>query len=137
MGEARYLLDTSVYSQPLKARPLWKVLERWQSEGDEACAVCGVVAAEVEYGLHRSGSVKRWRMYREELLGRLEIVSVGFGVWRRFAEMRARQQAAGQTVDDFDLLIAATALEHELIVATLNVCHFSMVEGLRWEDWGG
>jgi tRNA(fMet)-specific endonuclease VapC len=135
MSEARYLLDTSVYSQPLKARPLWKVLERWQSEGDKACAVCGVVVAEVEYGLHRSGSVKRWRMYRDELLGRLKIVPMDSGVWRRFAETRARQQSAGQTMDDFDLLIAATALEHGLIVATLNVRHFSMIAGLIWEDW--
>jgi hypothetical protein len=33
-------------------------------------------------------------------------------------------------MDDFDLLIAATALEHGLIVATLNVRHFSMIAGL-------
>jgi predicted nucleic acid-binding protein len=38
-------------------------------------------------------------------------------------------------MDDFDLLIAATALEHGLIVATLNVRHFSMIAGLSWEDW--
>ena len=137
MIEARYLLDTSVYSQALRARPDWAVLRRWQEEGDAACAVCGVVVAEVEYGLHRHPSPKRWRIYREELLGRLQTVPMHTGVWRRFANMRVRQETAGRSVDDFDLLIAATAVEYDLTVATLNCRHFSLVEGLRWENWAG
>jgi len=132
----KYLLDTSVYSQPLKAHPLIPVLDRWQREGDSACVTCGVVVAEIEYGMHRSGSDKRWRSYREELVGRLPVVGMGIEVWRRFAAMRFAQEALGRIVEDFDLLIAATAVEHDLIVATLNARHFSMVEGLRWEDWG-
>lgn len=49
--------------------------------------------------------------------------------------MKARQQRIGATVDDFDLAIAATAMTHDLTVATLNAKHFKLVQGLKWEDW--
>jgi predicted nucleic acid-binding protein len=55
--------------------------------------------------------------------------------WSKFAVMKARQQALGCPIDDLDLLIAASAIQHGLILATLNSRHFSLVEGLRWEDW--
>jgi predicted nucleic acid-binding protein len=36
---------------------------------------------------------------------------------------------------DFDLLIAATALYHQLVLATLNARHFDGISSLRVEDW--
>lgn len=36
---------------------------------------------------------------------------------------------------NFDLLIAATALSHRLILATLNARHFDGIPGLHVEDW--
>jgi tRNA(fMet)-specific endonuclease VapC len=49
--------------------------------------------------------------------------------------MRATLEKAGKRVPDLDLLIAATAQTHDLIVATLNVRHFSLIADLPVEDW--
>ena len=49
--------------------------------------------------------------------------------------MKARQHQLGSPIADLDLLIAAVAVQHDLILATLNARHFSLIEGLRWEDW--
>ena len=49
--------------------------------------------------------------------------------------MKARQDALGKPVPDMDLLIAATAVQHNLILATLDTNHFALIEGLRWENW--
>jgi tRNA(fMet)-specific endonuclease VapC len=38
-------------------------------------------------------------------------------------------------IGQFDILIAAIALEHNLIVVTNNSIHFSRVAGLQIEDW--
>jgi len=38
-------------------------------------------------------------------------------------------------MDPYDLLIAATALEHQLTLVTHNVREFRRVEGLVVEDW--
>ena len=36
-----------------------------------------------------------------------------------------------------DMLIAATALAHDLVLVTRNVKEFGRVPGLRWVDWEG
>ncbi len=41
----------------------------------------------------------------------------------------------GITVNVPDLLIAATALEFDYTVATHNTSHFSVVPGIRLQDW--
>jgi predicted nucleic acid-binding protein len=131
-----YLLDTSVFSQPLRRKPIQPALERWRNTGDPRCRVSIVSIGEVEWGLHLENHPVRWEKYRRLLEGRLQVLAADEDVWRRFAEMKARQQKAGHPVADFDLLIAATARVHQLIVATLNHADFSRVEGVAWENWG-
>ena len=38
-------------------------------------------------------------------------------------------------IDDFDILIAATAIKHGLTVVTDNLKHFSRIDGLTIENW--
>lgn len=131
----RYLLDTSVYSQPLRRRPVMTALERWQEVGDEACAIAQVTVGEVEWGLHYEDNPQRWEKYTALLQDRLHTYETSAGVWSLFARMKARQQKLGEPVSDLDLLIAATAKEQGLTVATLNSRDFSRIEGLAWENW--
>jgi len=132
---ARYLLDTSVFSQPLRKSPVLRALERWRDTGDAACGVSAVSVAEVEFGLHLEDRLERWEKYRSLVEGRLEVVPTDVGVWQEFARRKARQQVLGRVVADLDLLIAATAAHHGLIVATLNSKDFRRLEGVAWEDW--
>jgi predicted nucleic acid-binding protein len=131
----RYLLDTSVFSQPLRRRPVLAALEHWRSVGDHKCAVSIVGVAEVEFGLHLEGRPERLDKYRTILAGRLEVIPTDERVWNEFARRKARQQLLGLPVHDLDLLIAACAICHGLTVATLNVGDFSNIEGCAWEDW--
>ena len=130
-----YLLDTSVYSQPLRNEPVESALLRWKSAGDAACCVSVVSIAEVEWGLHHEGQARRVKRYRDLLLDRLPTVQTTEDIWRQFAFLKARQQRLGAPVADLDLLIAATAQRHRLIVATLNIRDFARIEGVAWEDW--
>ncbi|MBI4027754.1 MAG: type II toxin-antitoxin system VapC family toxin [Verrucomicrobia bacterium] len=57
------------------------------------------------------------------------------GLFEAKAKLYARERKAGRTRPDFDLLIAATAKAHNLILATLNIRHFAAIEGLAVEDW--
>ena len=41
----------------------------------------------------------------------------------------------GRPVATADLLIAATALIHDLTMVTHNIDHFAHVPGLRTQDW--
>jgi len=131
----KYLLDTSVYSQPLRRNPVIRALEHWEASGDAACKVSVVSLAEVEFGLHLEGSPNRQQRYENLLKGRLEVISTDSGVWQEFAIRKARQQILGMPVSDLDLLIASSAILHQLTVATINARDFAKIEGCMWEDW--
>lgn len=131
----RYLLDTSVYSQPLRRKPVEAALVRWKEAGDSACAISAVTAAEVEYGLQLEDRPRRREKFLVLLQGRLPVLATDDAVWMEFARRKAQQKKTGREIADLDLLIAATALVHRRTVATLNTRDFSSVEGLAWEDW--
>ena len=132
-----YLLDTSVYSQPLRRKPVFEALQRWQAFGDSSCKVSIVSIAEVEFGLHLEGSESRRQRYDALLKGRLEVIPTDPPIWHAFAKRKARQQILGRPVSDLDLLIASCAIHHQFTVATLNSRDFSKIEGCVWEDWSG
>lgn len=129
------MLDTSVYSQPLRRKPVEAALQRWKEVGDRACAISAVTAAEVEYGLVLENRPVLREKFECLVEGRLPVLETDAAVWMEFARRKAAQQAAGRALADLDLLIAATAIVHRLTVATLNVRDFRAVEGLACEDW--
>lgn len=51
------------------------------------------------------------------------------------ADLYALLHQEGQLVSDADILIAATALQHNLILVTENVNHFHRIPGLSIESW--
>ncbi len=77
----RYLLDTSVYSQPLKPKPVEAALERWQKLGDSACAISRVTVAEIEWGLHKKRSERLWAGYRRDMAGAVAVLETDELVW--------------------------------------------------------
>jgi tRNA(fMet)-specific endonuclease VapC len=131
----KYLLDTSVYSQPLRRSPVMPALRRWDDAGDERCVISVVCRAETEWGLLKSPDHRRDQRYESLLKDRLIMLESDAECWKIFSVMKARQVPTGRIVGDLDLLIAATARRHDCIVATLNPSEFSKIEGIRWEDW--
>ena len=54
---------------------------------------------------------------------------------RTAAYIRADLRRLGEPIGAYDLLIAAQALRHDLLVITADIGAFSRVKGLRWENW--
>lgn len=52
-----------------------------------------------------------------------------------FISEKARLQKDGKVIDDFDLLIGATAVSFDLIMVTNNINHFNRIKHLKLEDW--
>jgi predicted nucleic acid-binding protein len=51
------------------------------------------------------------------------------------ADLYALLYQTGQLISDADILIAATALKHDLVRVTENVNHFQRIPGLVIERW--
>lgn len=84
-----------------------------------------ITRVEVVRGL-RSGE----RRATERLLGAVRWVPVDEAIARRAGEVGRRYRRSHRGLATADLIIAATALELDLALATLNVRHFPMLPGL-------
>jgi tRNA(fMet)-specific endonuclease VapC len=52
-----------------------------------------------------------------------------------YATEKAQLATSGKTIDDFDLLIGATALANNMILVTDNEKHFKNIQGIKVENW--
>jgi len=52
-----------------------------------------------------------------------------------YAAEKARLKKSGNILDDFDLLIGATAISNDLTLITKNVSDFERLTSIQIEDW--
>jgi predicted nucleic acid-binding protein len=130
-----HLLDTSVYCQPLRKKPVPAVVARWKTLGDSALCISVLCEAEILQGLEAKDSPALWERYGKLLEGRLPVLDLTLAVARAYASMAGPLIRGGRPRPVVDLLIAATAKSSGLVLATLNPRHFEGLEGLAVEDW--
>lgn len=63
------------------------------------------------------------------------MLPVSEAIFDRAAQLWGNAQNGGNPCGDADLLIAATALEYNLVLVTGNFRHFTWIAGLKLEDW--
>jgi tRNA(fMet)-specific endonuclease VapC len=95
-------------------------------------AIC---LAETLQGLRQRESQKYWRRYRELLENQYPVLSFNTSVADAFSIVSADMRRQGKPKPVLDLMIAATACCHGLVLATLNARDFSDIPGLTVEDW--
>jgi predicted nucleic acid-binding protein len=64
-------------------------------------------------------------------LARLTLVPLDDAVMEIFARTRGELRRDGRLIPDLDLLIAATAIHHDLTLVTRNVRHFGRIHALQ------
>ena len=93
-----------------------------------------VSAAELWEGAFFSRDPKRSQETLEAFLSGVDILGLDEEICKRFGQLRGSMRKLGQTIGDFDLLIAATALRHNLTLLTNNRKHFEGIAGLKTES---
>lgn len=131
----KILLDTSVYSQPIKKRPLSTVIAHWKEHPESDFAVSAICELEVLYGVTAANIPSLSFAYEKILKGRFPVLPFDADCAARYAQLQAGFTKSGNTRPTFDLMIAATALVHDLELATCNAADFQGIPGLRITDW--
>lgn len=93
-----------------------------------------VSLAELYEGMYYSTDPDGNERDLNDFLRGVTIIGVDVDTCKLFGRARGRLRAASRTVGDFDLMIGAVALQHNLILMTDNRRHFELIEGLRLES---
>lgn len=128
-----YMLDTNICIYVINARPP-AVLARFRQERLGSISVSSVTAAELAFGVAKSGSIRN----REALalfLAPLEILPFDASAIWHYGDLRATLERRGEPIGALDTMIAAHALASNTILVTNNIREFDRVPGLRLENW--
>lgn len=122
----KYLVDANVLSEATRPRPNAAVVD-WLRRHEREIVVDPVILGEIRFGIlllpkgKRRSSLERWF---DAGVKRLQCLHWEAETGLRWAELLARLRKAGRSMPIKDSLIAATALEHGLTVATRNRADF-------------
>jgi predicted nucleic acid-binding protein len=123
----KFLADANVLSEATKVAPCPGAVD-WLRRHEHEVAVNAVVLGEMEFGIlllpsgRRRKKLEEWFARVAEMLPVLEMDRETARVW---AALLARLRRKGRAMPVKDSLIAASALQHGLTVATRNTGDFA------------
>lgn len=128
----KYLLDTNICVYLLKG--LFDLDKKIEKAEIENCFVSEITIAELKFGVENSVHQEKNRKTIDEFVNRFTILPI-FNSLDTYAKEKARLRKTGNSLDDFDLLIGATAISNDLILVTKNVSDFERLEEIEIENW--
>ena len=108
--------------------------QKIETAGVENCFVSEISIAELKYGVENSSELAKNRAILDKFQNKFTILPI-FTALDIYAKEKARLRKKGKLLDDFDLLIGATAISNNLILATRNVSDFSRLDEIKIDDW--
>ena len=89
---------------------------------------------EILRGLKVKNATKQIKVF-EQICTKNEILPITNGIIIKATEIYAELYKGGKLIGDADILIAATAMVHNLELITNNENHFNRITGLRLDNW--
>ena len=127
------LLDTNICIHVINFKPP-AVLERFRRHRMGEIGLCSVVAAELAYGVAKSGSALN-RQALEMFLAPLIILPFDDAALWVYGDLRAELERKGTPIGALDTMIAAHALSQQSSLVTNNTREFARVPGLALVNW--
>ena len=125
----KFLIDSDWSIQCLHG--VESVIHRVDELSPEGIGLSLVSLAELYEGILYSANPKRDEEALYEFLDGVFLVEIDSETCHIFAKERGRLRAEGNLIDDFDLMIGATAIRHDLTLLTNNRRHFTRIDGLQ------
>ncbi len=132
--KTKTILDTDILSNLMRRHPV--AINRARSYLAEfpQLTISILTRYEILRGLQARGATTRVIAF-DRFCSTNEVLPLTDAIVNRAAEIYADLHQRGCVIGDADIFIAATALEHDLVVSTNNEAHFRRVTGLALENW--
>jgi predicted nucleic acid-binding protein len=120
-----YLLDTDRLIDSLKGRAA--AVSLFAKLAGDALAMSLMTYGEIYDGIYRSNDPLGQETAFLRLLGWIPVLGLDEDVMRQFGQIRGTLRLAGHPIGDADILIAATAIHHDLTFVTRNLRHYERI----------
>lgn len=124
----KYLLDTDVIVNHLRKK---EKIEKNIITGGSAISI--ITLGELYYGayksINRENNLQSVKEFLEDF--HIELINLSQNIMNEYAKLKSFLEIEGNRLDEFDLLIASTAIVHSLILVTHNLRHFKRILNLQ------
>lgn len=130
----KYLIDTCTISHFVKGHS--HIAKNLKACAPELISISSISVMEIEYGLKLN--LERAKVINpviESLLFCIQVLPFTREDAEVAGNLRAKLKKSGTPIGPYDLLIAAQAVRHGLILVTQNTSEFARVPALLLEDW--
>ncbi len=128
----QYLIDTNICIFYIKGK--FDLKKKFEKADPDNCFISEMTLAELRFGVENSEQKEKNQKALDDFLTGVKIVPI-FHSLDLYAKEKARLRKAGTPIDDFDILIGATSVTHNLIMVTNNTNEFKRIKGITLEDW--
>jgi tRNA(fMet)-specific endonuclease VapC len=128
-----YLIDTSIFVFALRGHP--RVAEQLSRHIAEPRALSVITYGELLCGALKCARPVEALASVRRIAELYPVIDVSRAIVETFSLLRVQLEREGQRLEDFDIMIAATALNLGYTLVTDNTRHFDRIPGLRIENW--
>jgi len=129
-----FLLDTNICIFAIKKRSEI-VLMKLKEKISDGIYISSLTVAELEFGVENSKRIEKNRIALIKFLSIFNILNFDDTDAIAYGRLKTDLRKQGRIIGPIDMLLAAQALNKELIFVTNNVKEFERVRGLKIEDW--
>jgi len=128
-----YLLDTDTIIYALKGNR--NVTRNFDETATQPKALSAITYGELFFGAMKSSAPQVNLAKVRRVAEVFPVIDVSRAIMETFGSLKAVLERRGRTVDDFDLVIASTALVLNYTLVTNNERHFRNIPSLPVENW--
>jgi len=129
-----YLLDTNICIYAINRKPE-NVINAIKEKSVLGLYISSITLAELEYGIENSLQQDNNRIALHKFISIFNVLDFDAEDAISYGKLRSRLKRSEKTIGPLDMLLAAQALNKDLIFVTNNASEFERVEGLQIEDW--
>ena len=127
-----YLIDSDVLADYLQGRSY--AVQLISLLADQKPALSVITYGEIYEGIYYAHDPQAAERLFIQFLRGVNVLPVTKSIMKYFARVRGELRRNGNLIGDTDILIAATAIHHDLILVTRNLRHFQRIPGLLLQN---
>lgn len=128
----KYLLDTNICIFCMCG--MFEMNRKIATAGINNCYLSEITVAELYYGAENSKNPKKTMRQAEEFIGLFNVIPLSDSL-HTFGKEKAYLTSIGRKIENFDMSIGATALQHKMVMVTDNINHLGRIRGIEIENW--